>query len=222
VFVATLSGAQEVPPVTTSNTATVQVLADLTAGTLRYEGVTTATVTAAHLHAAPGGVSGAVSVPFVVGLSGATTLSGAQGTLLSGGGLYANLHTSANPGGELRGQMLRPGEKLYTAVLSGANEVPPNSATGTAGVQVVLNPAGDHIACGGSFTGLTGTPTGAHLHTAATGAVKVPLVITGSTLGCDAAVSAQDVADLDGSAWYANVHTVANPNGELRGTVTPR
>jgi len=44
--------------------------------------------------------------------------------------LYVNVHSSKNAKGEIRGQVLRPGETLFSVVLSGAEEVPSNDSTG--------------------------------------------------------------------------------------------
>jgi hypothetical protein len=100
--------------------------------------------------------------------------------------------------------------------------VPPVTTAATGGVQAVLNPAGDRIRCVGSYTGLTATA--AHLHTVSNGDVRVPFLLgTGTdTVTCDAAVSAADVTEMNATGWYANIHTSANPGGEIRGPLTPR
>ncbi len=65
----------------------------------------------AHIHAAPAGSNGGVVFAMSGGawpLSGNATwsgLSGANVNALFNGGLYANFHTSAFPGGEVRGQI---------------------------------------------------------------------------------------------------------------------
>ena len=128
-FTASLAGAEEVPPVTTMASGEVTfVLSD--DGTRLAYTVTVSDISdvfAAHIHLAPAGSNGSV----VAGLFGGQTpgpLSGilAQGTItaadlkgpLSGmsldaldaeiraGNTYVNVHTTANPPGEIRGQIM--------------------------------------------------------------------------------------------------------------------
>ena len=109
----TLSGSQEVPPVTTSATgvATVTVNDDMTVSvTVTTTGIA---ATAAHVHMAPAGQNGGVIVPFTK--TGDNTWSSAPGAKLTeaqyaafkAGNTYVNVHSAANPGGEIRGQ-IRP------------------------------------------------------------------------------------------------------------------
>lgn len=112
-FSATLSGASEVPPVTTSGSGTFAANLDtdtkVFSWTLTHSGLT-GPATAAHLHgpAMPGANAG-VAVPFSSAMSGSTgqaTLTDAQVADLMAGKMYANVHTAANPGGEIRGQVM--------------------------------------------------------------------------------------------------------------------
>ena len=106
-----MSSANEVPPNASGATGTAKVDLDGTMlkWTVTYSG-TTGPVTAGHFHgpAMPGANAGVV-VPFTgslaSGFTGSATLTPAQVTDLKGGLWYINLHTAANPGGELRGQV---------------------------------------------------------------------------------------------------------------------
>jgi hypothetical protein len=138
-FVAPLSGAEEVPPVDTRarGTAVFSLTPDGSAIGYRLTVAHIEGVTQAHIHLAPAGSNG----PFVVFLFGpvaaGTSVNGilAEGTfteadlvarpaigfggtmeeLLSamrGGGAYVNVHTRANPPGEIRGQVREAGPSI--------------------------------------------------------------------------------------------------------------
>jgi len=107
----TLSGSQEVPPVTTTatGTGTITVAADQSiSGTIKTTGVKG---TAAHIHVAPSGANGPVIVPLTKdGDNGWTVgpgakLQDAHYQAFKEGQLYVNVHSDANKGGELRGQI---------------------------------------------------------------------------------------------------------------------
>lgn len=113
-FNLTLSGAQEVPPVSTraTGTARVTVADDMSVSVA----VTTSGIaaTAAHIHIGAAGTIGPVIVPFVKSGDNSFTaqpgakLTPAQMAALRKGGLYVNVHSAANPGGEIRAQLLAP------------------------------------------------------------------------------------------------------------------
>jgi len=108
----TLSGGQEVPPVTTSATgaATVTVNDDMTVSvSVTTNGIA---ATAAHIHMAPAGQNGPVIVPFTKtgdtwSAAPGAKLTEAQYAAFKAGNTYVNVHSAANPGGEIRGQ-IRP------------------------------------------------------------------------------------------------------------------
>ena len=68
--------------------------------------------TAAHFHGpAEAGKNAGVEVPIpnagTSPVEGSATLTEAQAADLTGGKLYVNVHTAANPGGEIRGQVTK-------------------------------------------------------------------------------------------------------------------
>jgi len=114
-FKADLSGASEVPPVTSAGkgaaTASLDTATKTLNWTVTYSGLS-GPATAGHIHgpAAPGANAG-VLVPFtgalVSPIKGSATLTDAQISDLQAGRTYVNLHTADNKGGEIRGQLVR-------------------------------------------------------------------------------------------------------------------
>ena len=117
----TLSGAQEVPAVTSTGTGTGQLSFDPTTKAITYNfswqlGSTTATVTNMHFHGADDG-SDIKSSGVAIGITGFPTstmgnmsgqtvaLTDAQVSQLLAGKWYLNIHSSTVPGGELRGNI---------------------------------------------------------------------------------------------------------------------
>lgn len=85
---------------------------------------------------------------------------------------------------------------------------------------------------GNGFTDLTGDATFAHIHgnAAQTGTAGVLFNMSsgltasasnGSISYSTLALSAQQESDLLAGLWYVNVHTDANPGGEIRGNIVP-
>ncbi len=113
IFKATLSGASEVPPTTSVGTGTATVTLDTDTGKLvwdvAYSGLT-GPAKAAHIHGPAGpGQNAGVVVPLKGNLAspikGSATLTAAQMADLEAGQYYVNIHTAANKGGEIRGQL---------------------------------------------------------------------------------------------------------------------
>ncbi len=113
-FGATLSGAQEVPAVSTTATGNYSANFDKTTKvlnyTVTYQGLTP---TMGHIHsvtaATAEGNTGGVSIPFATTITtplvGQATLTQTQQDEMYANRTYANLHTTANPGGEIRGNI---------------------------------------------------------------------------------------------------------------------
>ncbi|HEX9545853.1 MAG TPA: CHRD domain-containing protein [Acidimicrobiales bacterium] len=107
----TLTGAQEVPPVNTqaSGVSSIAVIGDKTV----TGGVQTTNLnaTAAHIHMAPAGQNGPVIIPLnktgdnTWSVPANTILTSAQFDAYRAGNLYVNVHSAANPGGEIRLQL---------------------------------------------------------------------------------------------------------------------
>ena len=234
IFVAMADGGEEVPPVSTGAAAQMALILDARRGDILFSllhGVFDAN--AAHIHRAPAGVNGAIAVALDHRrrLSfGFARLAASDVALLQAGGLYVNVHSRRFPAGEVRGQLLRLGEALYTASFSGAEEVPPRASPGTGNLGVILNSMQDKFRASGGFQGLTDRSTVAHIHQAPpgiNGAIRFELTISplGMTFGALSAVqpiTAADVALLDAGQMYVNIHSVPFPAGEIRGQLNRR
>ncbi len=114
-----LTGAQEVPPVETSATATADLTYDRSTRavtwTITYSGLS-AGATMAHFHGpAAEGKNGPVMIwlskqgsPVESPFSGQATLTTEQAQQFEAGDIYINIHTPTHPAGELRGQIKPP------------------------------------------------------------------------------------------------------------------
>jgi hypothetical protein len=222
----TLTGAQEVPPVTTAATGNANFSFNLTTGEVKGTMTTTGiTGTVAHFHEGPVGVASPVIVPLVQGPPG--TWTAPEGSMLTpsqiesykAGKLYVNVHSAAHPGGEIRAQV---GRQIFYATLTQAQETPPTGSAATGTGSFVFDPETKILSGGVTTTGITGVA--AHLHTAAIGvAGPITIPMTGGpsswTLPDNTVLTADQVTTLTSGNFYANVHSAANPGGEIRGQV---
>lgn len=251
-----LSAAQEVgPPVVSTKSGSASLLLNAAqtqiAVTLNVSDVTG--VTAAHLHLGATGVGGGPIlfnlslVPFTNPLTvtltaadfimagGLTSFADAVNALLSGL-LYVNVHTGANPGGEIRGQV---GPARLTCSLSAANVVPANSSTATGTASISLN--GTQTAIHVTLTHSVGAPISVLIHaddpgfngpqifdvdaiagTAASpvnASLNAPHLIPQPSKGV--ATFPQAVNALLTSKTYIDVGSTGFPFGEIRGQIVP-
>ena len=111
---ASLKGASEVPPTTSTGTGQLTGTYDTATKVLTYD-VTYSDLTGpasmAHFHApAPTGKNSGVEIPITGSVAspikGEKTLTDEQAKNLTGGMTYFNVHTAKNPKGEIRGQVM--------------------------------------------------------------------------------------------------------------------
>lgn len=111
-----------------------------------------------------------------------------------------------------------------TAALAASSVVPATQSAGAGEADVTLDTASDKISWTITYSGLSGAVTGAHFHgPAEVGAnAGVALPITGDMLSPmkgEATITNEQKAQLLDGKWYVNLHTAANPDGEIRGQV---
>jgi len=118
----------------------------------------------------------------------------------------------------------------FKVALTGAKQVPPvqTAATGTADLS--YDPATRMLTWSVAYNGLSGPATMAHFHGPATEGNNGPPVIWLSEKGAttvvnpikgEATLTPEQAQQFMAGEWYVNVHTQANPKGEIRGQVMP-
>ena len=115
----------------------------------------------------------------------------------------------------------------FKADLKSSSEVPPNATTGTGTVTATFDPATKMLTWNGTYSGLSGDPTAAHFHGPAEVGKNAGVAIFISTKGTpftspfsgSATLTDAQASDLMAGLWYTNIHTAANPGGEVRGQV---
>lgn len=190
-------------------------------------------VTASHIHFGPAGVNGPVAHGLYTGtgtfdpqtpISGTVLLNAKELVDLLTGYLYVNVHTSANPGGEIRDQI--GGARLFGANLTGAAETPPNDNIGSGRALFALNANATELSYRVSVKDISGI-SGAHIHrgvAGVSGSVVFPL-FTAASGAFDAShpvsgtipLSVAQLMALIDNEYYVNVHTPEFPAGALRG-----
>ncbi len=112
----------------------------------------------------------------------------------------------------------------FKADLKGASEVPAVTSQGTGNVTATYDTVSKKLSWKGTVSGLSGNATAAHFHGPAEPGknagvmVPAPGVTTGAFEG-SATLTDDQAKALTAGQTYFNVHTAANPNGELRGQV---
>lgn len=227
-FEATLNGDQETPPVTTSAIGSAVATLNATLDTLTYfVSATGLSPSAAHFHLAPPGTAGGVIAPLGATpapnfYTGAVALNSSQVGSLFAGDIYVNVHTAANPAGEIRGQMEPNLRRVFAFDLCGEQEVPSNSSAGQGVATVTINRLNTHLDYFFVADGLSGPASAAHIHDAAfgvNGPVLFPLNTPNPVSSGQFQITGNDATKLESGGTYLNVHTAMHPGGEIRGQV---
>jgi len=114
----------------------------------------------------------------------------------------------------------------YTALLSGANETPATGSTATGIAAFSLE--GSNLNYYVSFSGLTGPATAGHIHASATptnsSSVMIGFTVPAATSGILSGkftLTQDQITNIVNGLAYVNIHTLANPNAEIRGQIVP-
>ena len=234
LFDAILDGDQEFPSVDTRGTgiATITLSSDLS--TIRYYVIMdslSGPATDAHFHAGIAGSNGGVVIDITDDIDG-NVISGSQpltmdllNTMLSGG-LYINVHTDENPGGEIRGQVYKLAREPYTFDMNGGQEVPPTNTTGTGAGIVTIDRDQTNAHYMIVYSDLEGEFSASHFHQGApgeNGGVLFDLTSSfddfGGAFGYWESLNAAAATAFRTNQIYANVHSDLFPGGEIRGNV---
>ena len=113
----------------------------------------------------------------------------------------------------------------YTATLTGAQEVPAFTTTATGTFDGVFNTNTKILSYTITYSGMT--PTAWHLHKGAVGVAGGVVFNLGTSFtspytGATIALTAEEEADLTSGLFYANIHSVKSPGGEIRGQITKK
>ncbi len=235
VLAFTVSGESETPPLNNVGSGTGYVTLRDSAMSVSAVVVSTtdSPASAAHLHAGYTGENGGVLFGLeadsaVAGRFAATSvLSEDNYQQVKSGGSYLNLHTQANPGGELRGQLLPDGIRVYSAALTGGQEVPAVTTAASGSGYVTMNMMSYKATAIINTADLSGA-TMAHIHAGERGANGD--VIVGLTKNAEndavwevrnGSLTAAQAKLISSGQSYFNVHTETYPGGELRGQIVP-
>jgi hypothetical protein len=129
----------------------------------------------------------------------------------------------AGCGGMMTGAKPASNTVTFNGTLSGANEVPPKQTAGTGSFEATLNKDNYQLHYHVVYSGLSGPAVAGHFHGPAAAGANAPVVVPfkspASPIDGDATLTPAQAADLLAGLWYVNIHTAANPGGEIRGQV---
>ena len=229
-----LSGSQEVPAVNTMSmaTAVVEVDEDLPAFSVSVDVSGLTDVTGVHVHDGGIGMNGPVAFPLTDAGDGTyvlaeTNISPSNLDALTNGEWYLNVHTTANPNGEVRGQIVPDTTAVVTFSLSGSQSVPAVDTMAMGSGYALFDTTNNSV----SLVAVTTleNATMAHIHSGFAGEngdVVVTLVESETTAGVwmtDGSVALDEAtaSQLLAGGHYVNIHSEAFASGEIRGQITP-
>jgi CHRD domain/Secretion system C-terminal sorting domain len=236
ILSARLQGSNEVPSVATSANGVASFMLNATRDTMQVNiAFTGLKATAMHIHEGKVGANGGVFKDLTKNIKGnvarliltGTDLSPVNMSKFLSGAFYLNVHTAANPSGEIRGQITIEEDKGYFTELKGSNSVPAVVSDATGAGVFSIDKSGQRLQFKVIAMGLSGKITSAHFHIGEAGTVgngillDVSSSISGNVVMGTVSLPASFVTEVNKNNIYFNLHTAANPAGEIRGQVTP-
>ena len=230
LLTARLSSANEVPAVATKGKGLVTIVLEEDKS-MTINGVfdsLSGPVIGCHFHKAISGVNGSVVLNLLTYVKGnriygkipAATAKPLISAMMADS-IYFNVHTTANSGGEIRGQVTLQTDFHFWTIMSGFSEVPVVNTNALGLASVVVSRSLLKVEYKIVVNGLSGPIIGAHLHygsATVAGSIAFPLSFNGSVLtGTIDLPDLKLIDSLDAGRVYVNVHTTANQGGEIRG-----
>lgn len=231
-FIADIKGGQEVPPVITLGNGLGHFYLAQNNTALKfkvvYDGLS-GPITGVHLHNAAKGSNGGVVANLTTMIQGNTIMGTIDPssflTDLLAGNVYINIHTSLNANGEIRGQLNPATGYVYESWMNGKQATPSSNTTARGLAIFQLDYKMENMDYWVNTAGLSGDITAMHVHNGSLGnsggvALNLATGITGKiAVGSfvKADISANVLTMLNTGELYLNAHTLAFPNGEIRG-----
>ncbi len=227
---ALLNGNQEVPPVTTSARGLAYSFLnfpkmDSLSYFVLYEGLDPVS---AHIHLGAAGQKG----PVLAEMTKPSLLDGVYSGIVPlqpdhvkaylKDELYFNIHTTAFPDGEIRGQFQNNLMKAFAFDLCGDQEVPKKTLPANGAAHIAINKANTELEYSLYTTDVNGDAVSTHIRDAAFGSngpILIPLNLPNPYATGVVNISSATASKIDNDNAYINVFTAANPSGELRGQI---
>lgn len=225
---ASIDGASENPPSGSPGTGVGQFLIDTATNTLFYHISYTGLVgaeTAAHIHGfAPPDSNAGVKHGLPAGNPKIGTWAYAESDEagILAGRTYVNIHSTASPGGEIRGQIVVEPSTDLVALIDPLQEVPPNPPS-TIGIGVFsIDTAANILSFDIRYGTMTGTETAAHIHGPAPagmiGGVLHTMPTGNPKIGTWNYPENRE-NDILTANTYVNIHSTFDAGGEIRGQI---
>lgn len=238
-----LDGMQQVPPVATSAFGTGMIAFNGTQDTLWYDFIVSGLSgppTMVQLNLGAAGTTGSMIADLSPNIMGNRIMGALTGSSIPSGFLdelllsnsYVNVATSANPNGEVRGQLLRYAREGLTFTMDASQEVPVTTSTAIGTGIASIDRHGDNLHFRMTVSGLTGPVVSAHFHNAPAGQPGLVIfdltpyfALTGTDDGAfnywmrSAGFDSSKALLFLNDQVYVNIHTAQFSNGEVRGQV---